>query len=544
MGRALLLLALAQVVACFRAPAGGAGLGSCIRDTPLARPRGRSQLLREARRSPGPLQLAAASPALDPDVFVKQSEVLAALSMVEDPSRGATVTSLGAVKALEIDKDTGAVSFQLELGAPDLKGETKQKSEEFVAALPWVKSVSATMVAMAPQEETRAASAAAATGLRDVKNVVLVASCKGGVGKSTTAVNLAYSLHAQGHKVGILDVDIYGPSLPTMVTPARAFSPSEDIVGNAITPIDGHGVKLMSMGFINPVDSFVLRGAKVTPLVQQLISTTEWGELDYLIVDMPPGTGDIHLTLAQMDGLRIDAAVIVTTPQRLSFVDVVKGVEMFDKVGIPSVAVVENMAYLEPGSTAGVAAPGGEDEGGDRIAAFMRKYDLPDEARGELAELVGGGRQYLFGEGHRQRLLDMWGIVNSFSIPLDPSIARQGDAGVPLVKAYPESAAAGLFSQLAKAVVSEVDTLKEQGDAMPQLAFDRATNEFIVNGSQRLTAVALRRLCRSPANNPEAIPPGIAPTDWVPLGRYAVSINWSDGHQSLMPYRSFVDGYK
>ncbi|MGB1593725.1 MAG: gamma-butyrobetaine hydroxylase-like domain-containing protein, partial [Promethearchaeia archaeon] len=171
-------------------------------------------------------------------------------------------------------------------------------------------------------------------------------------------------------------------------------------------------------------------------------------------------------------------------------------------------------------------------------------YDLPDEARGELAELVGGGRQYLFGEGHRQRLLDMWGIVNSFSIPLDPAIARQGDAGVPLVKAYPESAAAGLFSQLAKAVVSEVDTLKEQGDAMPQLAFDRATNEFIVNGSQRLTAVALRRLCRSPANNPEAIPPGVAPTDWVPLGRYAVSIQWSDGHQSLMPYRSFVDGYK
>ena len=197
--------------------------------------------------------------------------------------------------------------------------------------------------------------------------MVLCASCKGGVGKSTTAVNLAYSLQAQGQKVGILDVDIYGPSLPTMVTPSRPFNPAEDIVGNAITPVDGDGVRLMSMGYINPFDNFVLRGAKVTPLVQQLISTTQWGDLDYLIVDMPPGTGDIHLTLAQMDGLRIDAAVIVTTPQRLSFVDVVKGVEMFDKVGIPSVAVVENMAYLDSSTSAM------KDENQDALAAFAGK---------------------------------------------------------------------------------------------------------------------------------------------------------------------------
>ena len=324
-------------------------------------------------RSGGALRLAATA-ALDPDVFVKKSEVLAVLSMVEDPSRGGSITSLGAVKELNIEKD-GAVSFKIELGAPDLQGAVKKKSEETVAALPWVKKVSITLVAMAPQEDTRAASAASATGLKAVKNVVLCASCKGGVGKSTTAVNLAYSLHAQGHKVGILDVDIYGPSLPTMVTPTRAFNPAEDIVGNAISPVDGGGVKLMSMGYINPVDSFVLRGAKVSPLVQQLISTTQWGDLDYLIIDMPPGTGDIHLTLAQMDGLRIDAAVIVTTPQRLSFVDVVKGVEMFDKVGIPSVAVVENMAYLEPATAT-------EGAGSDQaIAAFVTKYSLPGHCR-------------------------------------------------------------------------------------------------------------------------------------------------------------------
>ena len=242
---------------------------------------------------------------------------------------------------------------------------------------------------MAPVDETRAASAAAATGLQGVKNVVLCASCKGGVGKSTTSVNLAYSLHAQGHKVGILDVDIYGPSLPTMVTPVRPFNPAEDIVGNAITPVDGDGVKLMSMGYINPFDNFVLRGAKVTPLVQQLISTTQWGDLDYLIIDMPPGTGDIHLTLAQMDGLRIDAAVIVTTPQRLSFVDVVKGVEMFDKVGIPSVAVVENMAYFESSSA---TEP---DENQDALAGFAGQFPFSNSLQNQRHGAGGSGR----GEG-------------------------------------------------------------------------------------------------------------------------------------------------
>jgi metal-sulfur cluster biosynthetic enzyme len=244
---ALLMAVLPAMAVGFRAP------------LPCSSPRARCALqvqggrwvrpgsggLLAARRGSGALRLRATA-SLDPDVFVKQCEVLAALSIVNDPSREASITSLNAVQELKIDKDSGAVSFFVELGAPDLEGIVKNKCVEFVSTLSWVTSVSVTMVAMAPQEETRAASAAAATGLNGVKNVVLCASCKGGVGKSTTSVNLAYSLHAQGHKVGILDADIYGPSLPTMVTPSRPFNPAEDIVGNAISPVDGSGVQTFS----------------------------------------------------------------------------------------------------------------------------------------------------------------------------------------------------------------------------------------------------------------------------------------------------------
>ncbi|EOD38750.1 hypothetical protein EMIHUDRAFT_70127, partial [Emiliania huxleyi CCMP1516] len=187
----------------------------------------------------------------------------------------------------------------------------------------------------------------AEAGVGSVGKIVAVASCKGGVGKSTTAVNLACALAAAGRRVGLVDVDVHGPSLPTMVggrwgeVTSCLLDRLLQVDGELLVPLEAHGLKLMSMGFINP-GALPLRGAKVTPIVQQLIGRTAWGELDYLIVDMPPGTGDVQLTLSQ--DFEVSAAVLVTTPQRLSFVDVVKGVEMFDKVGIPTVAVMENMA--------------------------------------------------------------------------------------------------------------------------------------------------------------------------------------------------------
>jgi len=474
---------------------------------------------------------AAVGAEVDPREFQAKSEVLAALAAVQDPTRGESVVSLRAVSNVQVNPDAGSLAVTVMLSVPDLSGDVKAECEAALKALEWVTTVDVTMAAAPPAEDLRAASEKEASGLAGVKNVVMCASCKGGVGKSTTAVNLAFSLQAMGLKVGILDVDVYGPSLPTMVLPDRPFNPQVDIIGNRILPVLAKGVKMMSIGFINPVDSFVLRGAKVSPLVQQLVGTTDWGELDYLIIDMPPGTGDIHLTLSQMERLRIDAAVIVTTPQRLSFVDVVKGVEMFDKVGIPSVAVVENMAFLDPSEA---LAPG--------IDAFVEKHSLSPDAAGELRALVGQ-RQMLFGTGHRQRLLDMWGIANSYSIPLLPALTQQADAGLPYVLAFPASPIATIFKDLATDLVREVTQLKE-ASPLPKVTWDSKSNELVIDGAQRIASKDLRAICRSPANDPARVPASIKPVEMTPLGRYALQIVWSDGHQSLMPYRAFVDGFQ
>jgi len=345
------------------------------------------------------------------------------------------------------------------------------------------------------------------------------------VGKSTTAVNLAYALAARGLRVGLVDLDVYGPSLPTMVAPDAPLK----LDGESLLPLTAHGVKLMSMGYINP-GVMPLRGAKITPIVQQLVGRTCWGELDYLLVDMPPGTGDVQLTLSQ--DFRVSAAVLVTTPQRLSFVDVVKGVEMFDKVGIPTVAVVENMSGWRAEQLA------------EQMEELISRHSLPKAAVDELRALVGAP-QTIFGESHVTRLKEMWGIAASYSVPLLPEVASSADGGVPLVVSAPEGAAAQLYTELADAVDVEVRAL--EGRVLPTMFFSFDEKVVVIalpdGSTQRIGAHDLRRRCRSPSNVVDGLPDDLAPLDFVPMGNYAVSVMWSDGHQSLLPYASFIEGY-
>lgn len=446
------------------------------------------------------------------------------------------------------------------------------------------------------------------SGLSGVKNIIAVSSCKGGVGKSTTSVNLAYSLKALGYKVGIFDADLFGPSLPTMITPD---DDNVRFVERQIAPLVNNGVKLMSFGYVND-GSAIMRGPMVTQLLDQFLSMVHWGDVDYLILDMPPGTGDVQLTLTQR--LDITAAVIVTTPQELSFVDVERGVEMFNTVNVPCIAVVENMAYIEPAtltsaSTSSKAEGNGSEEPSDTdmnslaesfIAELMANDDIistkTDDDMDKVEQLaerlvdivekskVGGAtsgasgvanaaaaqppdRIQIFGKGHRDRLASSYGIENTFSIPLLDKIASHGDSGKPFVLENPTSNVADIYKSLAESVVGEVAKLAEMTITRPSVRYDAKEHIITVMDVQPLAAegdgdaekiddidvarvppAELRRDCRCAAcveelTNKQLLDPASVPDSVHPIGEleqygnYALSVDWSDGHKSLYPYR-------
>lgn len=258
--------------------------------------------------------------------------------------------------------------------------------------------------------------------LPGVKNVVAVASGKGGVGKSTVAVNLALALHTQGRLVGLLDADIYGPSIPIMLG-VQHVDPQ-----TTAFPLERYGVKLMSMGFlVKPEQAVIWRGPMVDKYLRQFLMALDWGTLDYLVIDLPPGTGDAQLTLTQAAPL--SGAIIVTTPQEVSLIDARKGLEMFRQVRVPVLGIVENMSYFV-----------GED--GKRYEIFRH----------------GGGR----------RLSKDAGVPFLGEIPLDPRVAECGDAGDPIVHKHPESPISKAYLTLASTVGQELARLGEQ-PALPEL---------------------------------------------------------------------------
>ncbi len=347
---------------------------------------------------------------------VSTSQVLDALRPIIDPDFQKSIVELGFIKDLRIDG--GAVSFAIELTTPacPVKDEFKRNAHERVLALEGVDDVAVTMTANTRQAARQAGDAQAS--LPGVKNIIAIASGKGGVGKSTTAINLALILRDQGAEVGILDADVYGPSLSILTGVHGRPDTTPD---RKIMPLIGQGMKLMSMAFFLNDDSPVIwRGPMVHGLIKQFLTDVNWGELDYLIVDMPPGTGDAALTLTQMAPL--SGAVIVTTANDLSLIDARKGLQMFEKVGVPILGIVENMSYFTP-------------------------RDLPDR------------KYYIFGRGGGERVANELGVDFLGEVPIDPRIAEDGDVGKPIVVSQPDSPSSVAFKRIAGDVVRKLAVL-------------------------------------------------------------------------------------
>ena len=361
---------------------------------------------------------------------VTQAGLLDALSVVLDPNTGKDFVGTKSVKNLQIND--GDVAFDVELGYP-AKSQHAALRKALVAAartVPGVDNVSVNIT-------TKVAAHAVQRGVQllpGVKNIVAVASGKGGVGKSTTAANLALALAAEGATVGLLDADIYGPSQPMMM---GVDGKPESTDGKIMQPLIGHGVQVMSIGFLVDADqALIWRGPMATQALEQLLRQTAWKDLDYLIVDMPPGTGDIQLTLSQR--VPMTGAVIVTTPQDIALLDAKKGIKMFEKVGVPILGIVENMAVHVCSNCGHVEHIFGA-EGGKKMAAEYK--------------------------------MDYLG-----ALPLDINIRLQADSGKPTVIADPDGEVAGIYKAVARSVaVSIAEKTKDFSSRFPTITVSKDT---------------------------------------------------------------------
>ena len=336
--------------------------------------------------------------------------ILDSLRQIKDPDLHKDIVTLGFVRDIKIDG--GNVSFRIVLTTPacPVKSEMENAAKEIVGGLPGVTSVSVTMDAEVPKGRGLGEKVT----IPGVKNIVAVSSGKGGVGKSTVAVNLAVSLALDGARVGLMDADVYGPNVPIMLGASEA-RPEVDV--NKLVPIEAFGVKFMSMALLQPGDKpMIVRGPILHGLVKQFLSDVKWGELDYLIVDMPPGTGDVQLSLAQL--VPVQGAVLVTTPQQVAVADVRRAIRMFETVAIPVLGVVENMSY----------------------------FVAPDT----------GIRYNIFGEGGGQALAARYNVPFLGAVPLGIEVSEGGDKGVPVVVSHPESPQSQAFRKVSEEVARQV----------------------------------------------------------------------------------------
>ena len=350
---------------------------------------------------------------------VSELQVQTALKELVDPNTRKDFVATKSVRNIKVEADKVSLDVVLAYPAQSQLATIKQQVEDKLKSIPGVADVAANVT-------FKVVSHSVQRGVKlipGVKNIIAVASGKGGVGKSTTAVNLALALAAEGANVGMLDADIYSPSQPTML---GIHDRPESADGKNLDPLIGHGIQAMSIGFLIDVETpMVWRGPMVTQALEQLLNNTNWKDLDYLVVDLPPGTGDIQLTLAQR--VPVTGAVIVTTPQDIALIDARKGLKMFEKVGIPIIGVVENMSL--------------------HICSNC------------------GHEERIFGEGGGERMCKDYSVEFLGSLPLDGRIRSDTDSGRPSVVADPEGRVTEIYKQIARRVAVKIGETAEDHSA-------------------------------------------------------------------------------
>ncbi len=428
--------------------------------------------------------------------MTNEKQILEALKQIIDPDFNKDIVSLGFVQNIKTGEN---VSFDIALTTPacPVKDEFKKQAENLVKALPGVKNVIVNMTTQ--PRKTGNTPQNIQTGLNDIGSIIAVSSCKGGVGKSTMAAYLAIELANRGYKVGLVDADIHGPSIPALFNYQHV-----DMYVNQqkqFIPLEWNKLKIMSFGFLLGEAPAVMRGPMVTQYVQQILHNTAWGQLDYLFIDMPPGTGDVQLTITQT--VRLSGAVIVTTRQTLSLVDVARGILMFEKVNVPILGIIENMSY------------------------FI--CDNCDK------------KHYIFGGSEQTSLNERFGLETLAEIPLLPQFT--GKITEPISNSFVMNAVDKVVMALGRNSI-----LQKQ---VPEIKFDAKTTTLKWPDGEAITVSnrALRLSCRCALCmnemtgklilKEEDIPADIAPTKISPLGNYALGIDWNDGHTSgIYPYRT------
>lgn len=431
-----------------------------------------------------------------------QDQILNALKVVMDPDLNRDIVSLGFVK--DVKTCDGIVSLTIELTTPacPVKEQLKSQAYHAVKALPGVKEVNIQMTAQVRATRTEQKGKL----IPGVKNIIPIASGKGGVGKSTVSANIAVALAKLGAKVGLMDADVYGPSIPT-ITGAVAPSGGDP---RRFAPAVVHGIKVVSMGFfMKPGDAMIWRGPMLHKVIEQFLGQVEWGDLDYLVVDLPPGTGDIQLSLCQM--IPLTGAAVVSTPQDVALNIAEKAIIMFQKLNTPVLGIIENMSG----------------------------YDCTK----------CGHHEDIFGSGGARRYALEKGIPFLGEIPLTLSIRESADAGVPIVLSHPDSPAAKAFTRVAENLAAQISVRASGGGdnrTIPSKIELKTRKELAIHWSDGketlLKTFDLR--CHCPCAqcvdemtgvlrlNPETVAKDVWPQNIAPVGRYALHFQWSDGHSS------------